>query len=246
MDDYNLFEEYLENQLNREEKARFELRLKEDPAFFTEFEQYRLLDSDMLQWRQSENQRLLLKQTLGRITGKNKSSAILRPMQWYLWRAAAVFILAVAIWWLFFPTGSKSNNELFAQYSSGENIALTRGGNTDSLWEKISANFYDKKYAAAASTLDQIISMGKDSSGEAMVWLSYCKMQTNNDSAAENLLNHTQFKQKELADRAKWYKALLYLKTGRNDLCLTTLSELQTSGGDYANKAKALLKEKIH
>ena len=246
MDDYNLFEEYLENQLNPEEKARFELRLKEDPAFFNEFDQYRLLDSDMLQWRRTENQRLQLRQTLDRITGKNKSPAILRPIRWYLWRVAAVFILAAATWWLFAPPGFKSNNELFAQYSSGENITLTRGGNSDSLWEKISANFYDKKYAAAASTLDQIISSGKDSSGEAIVWLSYCQMQTNNNSTAENLLTHYQFKQKDLAERAEWYKALLYLKTGRKDLCLTTLSELQTSGGDYANKAKALLKEKIH
>lgn len=247
MEDITLFEEYLENQLSLEEKERFEQRLKNDPVFLSEFENYKTLQLDMQQWYQTESHRLQLKQTIKRITNESNTKAIVKPMRWYLWRAAVVVVILTGLlWWFLTPPGSKSNSELFAEYSAGENISIFRGSNTDSLWEKASSFLYDKKYSETILVLQQIIATGKDSSQEATAYLGYCFMQMNNDSRAEAIFTDTIFKQKEIANRVLWYKALLYLKTGRKDVCVATLTQLQSSGGVYANKAMALLKEKIH
>ena len=246
MTNFELFEDYLEDQLAPEEKSRFEQRLKNDPEFSGEFEQYRSIQSDMQFWQQTEIKRLELKHTLGQITGKKNEKALVRPIGRYLWRAAAIFVLLAGTWWLMVPSSSRNNEQLFAQYSAGENISISRGTIADSLWEKVSALLYDKKYPETLPVLQQIIRTGKDSITEARVWLGYCLMMTNKDSAAENIFTQPFVKDKGVAERVAWYKALLYLKTGEKVLCIAALTQIQSSGGAYAGKAAALLKEKIH
>ena len=247
MEDFDLFEQYLEDLLNPDEKASFERRLKEDPELLNEFDHYRLLHSDMQLWYKTADKRDQLNDTIERITGKKKTNTKIIPFRRYLLRAAAAVIILGGLWWWFFVSpNAKTNNELFAQYSAEERIANSRGDDINSAWAKAAASLYDKKYTDAISTLQQIIASGKDSTQEATAWLGYCFMLNNDEKAAENIFTNTNFKQKPIADRAKWYQALLYLKTGQKNLCITLLTNLQSSGGDYANKAAALLKEIIH
>lgn len=241
MIDFEQFEDYLANQLTADEKAVFEQRLKDDPEFAGAFQQYRSIQSDMQQWQQTEPGRMELRRTLQRITGQPTGKAVVRPMRWYLWRAAAMLIVAAMVWWLMLPS-SKSNQKLYAEYASGETLSFTRGNLTDSLWEQAATRLYDKQYREAAVPLQHIISTRQDSLHVAALYLGYCYMLSDQDALAEKIFDTIPVQQGEAGDKLRWYKALLYLKTGREQLCRENLSVIASSSGDYVGKAKELMK----
>lgn len=241
MTDFEQFEHFLSHQLTAEETTAFEERLKNDPDFAESFRHYQLLQQDMEQWYQATPGRQQLKQTLQGIVQQPAQKAKLRSVRWYLWRAAAVFIIAAAIWWMLLPA-SKSNEKLYAEYSAGETLSFTRGGIADSLWSQASGLLYDKKYNEAIVPLQQIINSSKDSLQEAALYLGYSYMQADKNESAENTFSSIHTSNTTTAEKLRWYKALLYLKTGKKPACINLLKEIVADGGAYSGKAKQLLK----
>jgi tetratricopeptide (TPR) repeat protein len=243
MTNSELFEQYLDRKLADAETAGFEQRLREDAAFAREFEQYRLIQTDMQQWQETEKEREALKQTLKRVTGKNKDKARIRALSWYLWRAAVAIIIITPVLLMTLKTSGKSDSALYEEYVSGENISLTRGSNTDSLQEVLSGLFYDKKYAAAIDPLKQIINRSGDSLNEANIYLGYCYMQTAQYEQAKTIFTQNKIMPGIINDRAHWYLALLYLKLGQRVNCRVIIKQLADGDGEYSKKSAKLLKE---
>jgi tetratricopeptide (TPR) repeat protein len=242
MTNFELFEKHLQQKLNPEETAVFIQRMKDDPVFVADFNQYRLIESDMQQWQKVESEREKLKKTLYNVTGKPGKESRVIPLRIFMWRAAALLVVALSLWLLFKPSGAKSDRKLYAQYARAETFSLERGNETDSLWGKASSLFYDKKYTEAIVPLKQIIDSGKDSLQKAAVYFGFCYMQSGDNEEAEKILNKTRNLKNEVGEQAQWYLALLYLKTGRKDECLKMLKKISSSSG-YGNKATKLLKE---
>lgn len=244
MTNTELFEQYREGHSTPEEKNEFELRLREDAGFAREFELYRTMQTDMEQWQQTETEREALKQTLQRVTGKEKEQSKVIPLRRYLWRVAAMVIVILAVWQIW-PSGNGVNNEeLFAQYAAGESVsASTRSSSSDSLWSRVSNFFYDKQYDKAMQPLQQLMGSGKDSLSEAVVYLGYCYTHTGQYAEAEKMFAQAGNARGETLEMLNWYKALLYLKMKKNKECSELLKLLIASGGTYSKKAKALLTE---
>lgn len=238
MTDFELFDDYLAGRLTADEKTSFEQRLDNEPGLSASFRAFQSVQNDMEQWNQTREAREALKETLRSITAPAKKSKV-RSMGWYLWRAAAMLIVAAAIWWLLLPP-SKNEQQLYAEYAAGEQISFSRGSATDSLWEQAAGQLYDKKYNEAVVPLKAIISSGKDSTQMAAVYLGYCYMQDNKNEQAEAAFNSITSERN--AEQRNWYKALLYLKTDRKDLCQALLKDIAAGDGSYSGKAKQLLK----
>lgn len=244
MNEFELYEQYLDGELDAAGKAAFEKRLQDDAAFAREFDEYRrVMSTSMAQWQEFEPEREALKSTLQRITAPRQAAVKRLPLRWWLPRVAAGIAVILMAWALFFRSEGPSDKDLYVQFAGEEKVSLTsRGANHDSLRSAVTNFIYDKKYDSAANLLRPMAASGADSA--AAVYLGYCYMMDNQDSAAEAVLNPTHFPTGPVARRARYYLALLYLKTNRTGACKTLLNGLQAEGGDeYAIKAAKLLRQ---
>lgn len=242
MTNFELIEEYLTKDPGAAERAVFEQRLRDDPEFARDFELYTAMQSDMEQWHQTEDERNALKQTLERVTGNKKAKVV--PLRWYLWRVAALLIVVLGIWQVMnLNRGGANSKKLYEQYAPGEGISGSRSGGTENIWKEVKSALYDTNYVAAINGLQQIMASGKDSLYEANLYLGYCYMRMNNDSAALRYFTQTPLLKDDTKERSLWYRILLHLKKDEQKLATPLIDSVANGDGVYKLKAQELRKQ---
>lgn len=240
MTNFEIIEQYLEKEQDAGERAAFEQRLRNDPELARDFELYTTMQSDMEQWHQAEDERNALKQTLERVTGNKKAKVV--PLRWYLWRVAALLIIVLGVWQVMnLSRKSTSSKELYEQYAS-ESISGSRSGSVEDLWSGVRSALHDTNYITAINGLQQIVASRKDSLYEANLYLGYCYMRINNDSAAQRYFTETPLLNSETKERSLWYRALLYLKKDERKLSAPLIDSVAKGDGVYKLKAQELQK----
>jgi TolA-binding protein len=246
MEENELFEEYLNNRLPAEETAALEQRLQQDADLKERFAFYRTLHADMKNWNEGATGREQLKAALNRIAQTSETPVRRMPTSrrklWIGLSAAASLALVFLLWRSFGPASATTPDtaKLFTQYSSDENLSLARGANADSLLEAAVSATYDKKYDAAIPTLEQYAQLPGNATTEPALFLGFCYLQTGQNAAAEKVFAGFMATDNPLKSKARWYQALLLLKTGRTADCNKLLDQIIASGDGYTNKARQL------
>jgi len=168
----------------------------------------------------------------------------MNPRRWYWAAASVIAVLAIGATMLFTIPGHSSNDALFAQYYSSENILdVTRSGDAN-LVEAI-MKFQEKDYKIAAWMFGKILS--KDETNMA-VWFYYgiSSIETNSyDNATNAFLKVINDNQNLYVEHAEWYLSLCYLKSDKNDKAKDMLKLIASDENNFHQQEALKLLDKI-
>lgn len=160
---------------------------------------------------------------------------------WLYAAAAAVLIFFVVNVFMLKP---KSNEELFSKYIQKTDLfaLIDRGyvGN-DSLLSKAQGYFDNKEYQKAADILTQVVDSSKNSN--IYIYLAISQIELNEFDKAEKTLNKLILSRLLDAQKAYWFKSLLYLKTDQVEKSKKELQIIIDSSYFKSKDAKKLLKK---
>jgi tetratricopeptide (TPR) repeat protein len=168
----------------------------------------------------------------------------MHPRRWYWAAASVVAVLAIGATLLFSVPSHTSNDALFKQYYSSENILdVTRSGDAN-LVEAI-MKFQEKDFKTAAWMFGKILA--KDESNMA-VWFYYgiSSIETQNYETANNAFTRIiNDKQNLYIEHAEWYLSLCYLKSNQTDKAVDQLNKIAKDENNYHQQEALTLLNKI-
>lgn len=241
MTNFEIIEEYLEKERSAAERAAFEERLRNDAELAADYALYTTMQNDMQQWHQSGTEREALKETLERVTANSKAKVV--PLRWYLWRVAALLVIVLVVWQEMNLGSGVSSKKLYEQYAVNEKISGgSRSTGAGTVWNEAVSALNDQQYTAAINIFKQIAAGGTDSLYESNLYLGFCYMRLDNDSAALRYFTQTPLLTGDMKERSLWYRTLLHLKKGERKQAGLLANLVANGGGVYAMPAKRLRK----
>lgn len=237
----NLIDQYLLNNLSREERIAFELQLTKDKGLANEFNLQKNVLSDI--------------EGLGRIDLKNKLQRMHSELNFdtqkhptkvrnmiFRIAAAAVFIGVLAASWMWIQT-DYSSDDLYAQHFSPYEISVAQRSEGSTNLMQIQ-NLYDNgDYNAAIPLFEKVINSSDPIPSQMQLGLGISLLETNNCPKAieqfQNILLKNDF---NYEDEAAWYLSLAYLRSNKLDKAIEHLSTLASDAQrDHHLEAKKLL-----
>lgn len=168
----------------------------------------------------------------------------MHPRRWYFAAASVVALLAIGATLLFTLPQRSSNDALFAQYYSSENILdVTRSGDAN-IVEAI-MKFQEKDYNVAAWQFGRILE--KDASNMA-VWFYYgiSSIETKNYPKAISAFEKIIHDNSNLyVEHAEWYLSLCYLKSDQTDKAINQLKAIAANDNNFHQQEAIKLLSKI-
>jgi tetratricopeptide (TPR) repeat protein len=209
-------EQYLASEMEPAERAAFRKELRSNPDLATELKLSKSIDSaierdDILDLRQ----KLIAAINANRVVAAEVPVVRMHFRKWWYAAASVVVLCAVAATLLLQTNRTVSNDTLFSQYYSSENIVDQTRGDQNVLEAVI--KFQQKDFSAASELFKSILA--KDNSNIA-VWFYYgiANIETKNYNTSINAFN-TIINQKDnlYIEHAEWYLGLCYLKNNQKD-----------------------------
>ena len=243
----DLFEKielYLNNELRGEELLQFETQLKTDETLRQQVNLYKKIEEEMkinLQGNEEEKQ---LKKTLTELTKKyfntpghtHKIPPARKGIYW-LWAAAAVLVLIVGAYFVFFNKNG-DNEPLYTRYAKYDPLSCER--NSSNCPQDAFEAYNNKNFEKALKGLSLYLQNDSDDA-KLVLAKNICLTQTGEFDAAisgfTRLTENPVFKY-----QAIWYKALAYLKQNKKAECKKILETIP-AGADTYKKAQKLLKD---
>jgi len=177
-------------------------------------------------------------------TNTQKTVIKMYPRRWYWAAASVVAVLAIGATLLFTVPSYNSNEALFEQYYSSENILdVTRSGDAN-LVEAI-MKFQEKDYKMASWMFGKLLM--KDESNMA-VWFYYgiSSIETKNyDKATNAFLKVINDNQNLYVEHAEWYLSLCYLKSDNDAKAIEMLKKIIADENNYHQQDALKLLDKI-
>lgn len=230
---YISFENYLQGEMNLEDKLNFEKQLQNDADFQAQFESYKevtlLLENKFSTEADSfkENLNTISENYFAETSAKNSKVVSFKP--WFYAVAASIALL-IGTWFAF-----QNNQPLYADYSHEEAHFVSRDGENADL-KTAQDLFNNKEYSKAVRAFEKIGSGNQ----EINYFHAIALIETNNYSKAEILLTDLQNGNSVYKEKAIWYKALSALKQGNSETCKEILLQIPKDAEDY-DKAQKLL-----
>ena len=166
---------------------------------------------------------------------------LVKKRKWLFAAAAVIFILLAGAYWVFF-TGSKDNEELYAQYAVHQLLSLQRGNkDTIKVLQDAVTAYNSGKFNQALTGLTRYLQTDS-SDAELVLAEKICLIETGNYEQAIMGLNKIEAGNDIFRFQAIWYKALAYLKQNNKAECKKILASIPANADTYS-KAKNLLKE---
>lgn len=241
---YIRFDQYLNNELSKEELKSFEEELKSDADFKENFDIYVALESSLASKFENEEETLALRKTLSDLGshyikqgGNNKKE----PKVISLFRYRNLMVaasIAVLIGFFLFNNGRSPVYGDFAQHNPLE--LVVRGDNNEAV-SKAEAAFNAKNYEEALKQLT-ILAGDYPNDAEISLYLGISHLELNHYAEAETIFNAVSEGNSALATKAVWYKALTFLKQKKLNECKEVLKTIPESAEEYP-QAKRLLKK---
>ncbi len=226
-----LIERYLKNELDNKERTVFEERLKTDSEFNEKvnFEKELFASFNENEWNfhhdnkedikdlESYFEKEEVKELQQNIKSSFESIKKKKPSKirrlYYVLAVAASITLLFGVFLNLFNTEPNSN-ELFAYYSSLEELpTFLNRGNSD-LDELVKAeNYYkEKNYNKASEIFNKILDKG-DASANVYIYSGLSYIQLGEQKKSEEVFNSLIKSNLIDAEKGHWYKALLYLES---------------------------------
>lgn len=239
-------EQYLSNEMAQSEKQLFERETASNPGLAQELKFSRTIDDAL---RQDDIIDLRMKLLSAyRENRKEKAEVPVVRMQFRkVWYAAASIIILAAIGStiLFRSMGTDSNERLFKQYYSPENlINVTRSGDAN-IVEAV-MRFQEKNYPVAAKLFKQILSSDKDNFAGWFFYGISC-IETENYVDAEKAFNTIIVDDQNLyTEHAEWYLGLCFLKSNQTVKAREQLTKISTNPENIHRMDARHLLEKLN
>jgi tetratricopeptide (TPR) repeat protein len=236
---------YLSGEMEAAEKAAFELELKNDPELREELRFSKMIDAALTHEDQLELRAKLLKAIEKGKKGTFLGAGTLRmrPRTWYYAAASLVALFAIAAT-LYFNQGFRPSNEkLFTEYYSSENVVdLTRG---DEVIVEAVIKFQQKDFRTSSELFRRILN--KDNSNIA-VWFYYgiSNIETANYDNAIKAFNTIIAQNDNLyIEHAQWYLGLCYLKNNQNSRAIGVFTSIAADPDNFHRQEARKLLEKL-
>ena len=224
------------------------------------FRQQRLIDSDLAQ--EVKKRKLMLgglemlgnqqtKERLKEVSKRvfkekqeNLPKELKRSRTLFLWTAAAaaIVILCIIGWQIFYPSNINPEKLFAESYQPYIEDFGSRGANTTNEYLQAGEYYQQKNYAAAIPLLQNIL---KDDpqNNEVELVLGDCLLSSNRVEEAISHFNTVLDRKTNLySDPAQWFLALCYLKQNNIEECKRILkSQTEDSSADFYEEAKELL-----
>jgi hypothetical protein len=229
--------------MTAEDRTAFEIELQNNTELQQELKLYQAIEQQMQQ--STVGNESALRNTLGSYQqeyfGKAKvvnlqSKGKVRKM---IFTAAAVAaVLAVVFLLLPTNTGKQSSADLYASNYTPEKASEITRGDADTAFTEAAKLFDNKKYTTALSKLQAIAST--DARAQLLLAMSHSELKQNEVAIGmyDKVINGGSI----LVEKAKWYKAMHYLKNDQRAECATTLETI-AKDSDYFSRAEKLIKQ---
>ena len=232
---YLLFEDYLNNDLNFEEKENFENQLKSDPALAESFAIYKELNSH-LQYKFATDQQLTsfkanLQSANKSMTKKNVKIFAIKP---FYYAIAACFALVFGL--MIYNTSQ--TDPTFENYYQKQTANFTDRGDVIKTLKQAQDAFNKDDYKLAASLFEIILKSYPRPEIEFFYGVSL--MNINKFQESETAFNNLIAGNSVYKNTSTWNLALLKLKQKNFAACKATLLTIPQDYEDYA-KVKDLL-----
>lgn len=215
-EEFELIEQFLTNEMPKEEAATFKARLLTDELLQQKTEEVKLtilgikeavLADRLNEFHNSINNHSTTEKKPGRIIQLNKK-----------WLAAASVLLfaSFAVWWL---TGRKNNNtKLYATYYKQDPGLITAmGSSEDYAFEKGMVDYKEGNYIKAIETW-VAVKPAQSKKDTLNYFLGVANMAINKREKAKELLSQiTSNSNKPFYKDACWYLGLVFLKDGETE-----------------------------
>lgn len=243
LEDDILIESFLRNELSDEERTSFLERIKSD----SEFKEQYLLEKQLFESLNEEDWSFVntidskeldefedvfkseeiqnLKKVIQNASTKSTVSRV-RVIRLISSFAAAVVIGLFVLKPLLSPSVIDTNG-LYATYSDLNNLpSFAERGSDDTSEKLVTAEklFKQKEYSKAVSAFEEILNNDKSVSG-AFIYKALAESELGNFDKAIEILNELQSSDLIDAEKAYWYKSLVYLKANKPK---KTKKELET------------------
>jgi len=223
---YEDFEDYLQNELTKEDREEFDKRLQEDEAFAASFSVYKEIEDQMRLRLADESKEEELVSTLSKLNKKHfkkgsskpkqaSSVPIRRIVQWASGIAAGIGLyFAVSI--LFFsggPDARQMADEYFAENFT--KLGQTMGGAEDSL--QLGIVSYNAQDYEVAQTIFEDILQRDPLNSEAEKILGLTHLAKNEFDQALGYFENLASRNELYVNQGKFFQAMVLLKRGNTE-----------------------------
>jgi len=247
--DYILFENYLSDNLSKEEHIAFEARLNSDASFRKTFIVYKEFSENLEYEIGNESKTADFKANLDNISFqyfnkedvKSEVTSSKKTFSFYKYAVAASIALLMG----FFVYNQFSGGANYSDFNTHETVDFTvRGaeGNVGLLIKTTKA-FNDKEYEKANAYLEELLVSDPENT-EYNFYYAITNIELNNFAKAETILISISKGSSAYSNRAKWYLALSKLKQDENEACISVLKTIPEDADDYSQALQLLNKLK--
>jgi tetratricopeptide (TPR) repeat protein len=232
---YLAFENYLQNELNPEDKIAFENQLQSDADFKEKFEIYKASTHFMKHTFSSET--LDFKQNLKSISKTHFKENKPKVIAFKPWKYAVAATVAI-LFGVFFM--NLNGNPEYGDYNQHENAFFTERSDVNADLTQAEEAFNAKKYQEAIPFFEAVLKV--NNSPEVRYFYGISLLELNKTKQAETVFNTLQSGNSVYKNKAIWSLALLKLQQKDYANCKTILKTIPADYEDF-DKVQQLLKE---
>lgn len=224
---YQLFDQYIQDELTAEARNDFEKQLAEDPEFASEFETFKNVHVQLNNKFGFEQEREIFKDNLDKISKEhfNSNPKVIGLKPWYLAVAASAAILVG----LFFF--NYNQNPVFADYNNPEQASFTERSTADETLKQAEIVYNKKRYNKAIPLFETILK--KQKTPEIQFFYGVSLLEESNFIQAETVFNELKSGNSAYREKAVWYLALSKLKQRDYQSCKEILKTIPADYEDY-------------
>ncbi|QXP61045.1 tetratricopeptide repeat protein [Olleya sp. HaHaR_3_96] len=245
--DYILFENYLSDNLSKEEHIAFEGRLSSDPLFKKTFAVYKEFSENLEYEIGNESKTADFKANLDNISFQYfnkedvKAEAVPTKKSFKLYKY--VVAASIALLMGFFVYNQFSGGASYSDFNTHETVdfAVRSGEGNVGLLIKTTKAFNDKDYEKANTYLEELL-VADPENIEYNFYYAITNIELDNFAKAETILISITKGSSAYNNRAKWYLALSKLKQDENEACIAILKMIPEDADDYGQALRLLNK----
>jgi tetratricopeptide (TPR) repeat protein len=237
-------EQYLANEMAPPEQAAFREEIRKNPVLAEELKVSQTIDSALLREDIIDLRRKLLTAiNEGRIHKEEVPVVRMNTRKWWYAAASLLALCAVAATLYLQTPRNISNDSLFTEYYSSENIIDQTRGDQNIIEAVI--KFQQKDFATASLLFKSILE--KDNSNIA-VWFYYgiSNIETqdyeNSINAFNTIIEHND---NLYVEHAEWYLGLCYLKNNQKEKAINQFADVASDPENFYQKEAKDILEKL-
>lgn len=237
-------EQYLANEMTPSERTSFKKELKSNPEMAEELKlsqsiDYALLRDDIIDLRQ----KLITTINTNKVVKAKVPVVQMNSRKWWYAAASMLALCALAATLYFQLPRTISNDSLFSQFYTSENIVDQTRGDQNIVEAVI--KFQQKDFRSASALFKRILD--KDNSNIA-VWFYYgiSNIETENYDNAEKAFS-TVIRQNDnlYIEHAEWYLGLCYLKNNQKDKAIDQFVVVASNPDNFHQQEAKNILEKL-